>query len=94
MREDGFMKHIFIINPVAGNGIDHITFSEKIKEAVTELGIVDYEIHVTTGVGNANEFAKEKVKDYQSARFALLGEKNLSIFEKAREGIKAEEREG
>lgn len=73
MREDGFMKHIFIINPVAGNGIDHITYSEKIKKAFSELGIEDYEIHVTTGVGNANEFAKEKVATGEHVRFYACG---------------------
>lgn len=73
MREDGFMKHIFIINPVAGNGIDHITYSEKIKKAFSELGIEDYEIHVTTGVGNANEFAKEKVATGEHVRFYTCG---------------------
>lgn len=73
MREDGFMKHIFIINPVAGNGIDHITYSEKIKKAFSEFGIEDYEIHVTTGVGNANEFAKEKVKTGEHIRFYACG---------------------
>ena len=73
MREDGFMKHIFIINPVAGNGIDHIAFSEKIKQAFTELGIEDYEIYVTTGVGNANEFAKEKVATGEHIRFYACG---------------------
>ncbi|MBR3789665.1 MAG: YegS/Rv2252/BmrU family lipid kinase [Clostridia bacterium] len=67
------MKHIFIINPVAGNGIDHITYSEKIKKAFSELGIEDYEIHVTTGVGNANEFAKEKVKTGEHIRFYACG---------------------
>ena len=73
MREDGVMKHIFIINPVAGNGIDHIAFSEKIKQVVTELGILDYEIHVTTGIGNANEFAKEKVATGEEVRFYACG---------------------
>ena len=73
MREDGFMKHIFIINPVAGNGIDNVTYSEKIKQAFTELGIEDYEIHVTTGVGNANEFAKEKVATGEHVRFYACG---------------------
>ena len=73
MREDGLMKHIFIINPVAGNGIDHITYSEKIKQAFTELGVTDYEIYVTTGVGNANEFAKEKVATGEHIRFYACG---------------------
>lgn len=73
MREDGFMKHIFIINPVAGNGIDNVTYSEKIKKAFSELGIEDYEIHVTTGVGNANEFAKEKLATGEHIRFYACG---------------------
>ena len=51
------MKHIFIINPVAGSGIDHITFSEKIKEAVTELGIADYEMLEAIRAAKGDEVA-------------------------------------
>ena len=67
------MKHIFIINPVAGNGINHKLYSEKIKKAFSELNITDYEIYVTTGVGNANEFAKEKVATGEHIRFYACG---------------------
>lgn len=68
-----FMKHIFIINPVAGNGIDNVTYSEKIKQVCTELSVEDYEIYVTTGIGNANEFAKEKVATGEHIRFYACG---------------------
>ena len=68
-----FMKHIFIINPVAGNGIDHVSYSEKIKKTCEELNISDYEIHVTTSVGNANEFAKERVATGEHVRFYACG---------------------
>ncbi len=67
------MKHIFIINPVAGNGIDHVAYSEKIKKTFAELNITDYEIHVTTGIGNANEFAKERVATGEHVRFYTCG---------------------
>ena len=67
------MKHIFIINPVAGSGIDHAAYSEKVKKAFEELGIDNYEIHVTTAVGNANEYAKEKVATGEHIRFYACG---------------------
>ena len=35
------MKHIFIINPKAGNGIDCDAYSEKIKKTFSELDISD-----------------------------------------------------
>ena len=33
------MRHIFIINPVAGNGIDHVAYSEKIKKTLSSTGL-------------------------------------------------------
>ena len=64
---------------------------EAICEIFSLLGIDEDKISIWYDLPDGIESYKEKVKDYQSARFALLGEKNLSIFEKAREGIKAEE---
>ncbi|MBR2875815.1 MAG: YegS/Rv2252/BmrU family lipid kinase [Clostridia bacterium] len=67
------MKHIFIINPVAGNGIPHEIYSNEIKKAFAELDITDYEIHITTAVGNAYEYAKEKVSTGEHIRFYACG---------------------
>ena len=67
------MKHIFIINPVAGNGIDYKSYSEEIKKVFAELNITDYQIHVTTAVGNAYDFAKEKVATGEHIRFYACG---------------------
>ena len=64
---------------------------EAICEIFSLLGIDEDKISIWYDLPDSIESYKEKVKDYQSARFALLGEKNLSIFEKTREGIKAEE---
>ena len=43
------MKHLFIINPNCGKGISHERCANGIVEAMNELGIENYEIHVTEG---------------------------------------------
>lgn len=74
MREDGFMKHIFIMNPVAGNGISIESYSEKIKKAFEELNISDeYEIHVTTSETDAYDYTKSQVETGEHIRFYACG---------------------
>ena len=53
------MKHYFIVNPAAGKGKDPEAMIEKIKKACREKAI-DFEIYVTTKVGDATEFVKKK----------------------------------
>ncbi len=67
------MKHIFILNPVAGNGIDCDEYSEKIKKAVEELNISDYEIYVTKCERDAYEYAKRTVSTGEKIRFYACG---------------------
>ena len=53
------MKHYFIVNPAAGKGKDPEAMIEKIKKACREKAI-DFEIYVTTKVGDATDFVKNK----------------------------------
>ena len=74
MREDGFMKHIFIINPKAGSGISCDAYIEKIKNAFLELDISDeYDIHVTTSETDAYDYAKAQVETGEHIRFYACG---------------------
>ncbi len=68
------MKHIFIINPTAGNGIDCNAYSEKIKSAFKELNIQDeYEIHLTTSETDAYDYTKSQVETGEHIRFYACG---------------------
>ncbi len=68
------MKHIFIINPTAGNGIDCNAYSEKIKSAFEELNIQDeYEIHLTTSETDAYDYTKSQVETGEHIRFYACG---------------------
>lgn len=55
------MKHLFIINPNCGKGISHERCAAGIVEAMGEMGIEDYEIHVTEGPGDGYSYAKAQV---------------------------------
>lgn len=55
------MKHLFIINPHCGKGISYERCSNDIKATMEEMGIVDYEIHITTGPNDGYEYAKKEV---------------------------------
>jgi diacylglycerol kinase family enzyme len=68
------MKHIFIMNPVAGNGISTGSYSEKIKKAFEELNISDeYEIHITTSETDAYDYTKSQVETGEHIRFYACG---------------------
>ena len=67
------MKHIFIMNPTAGNGIDCNSYMEKIKSAFKELDIQDeYEIHVTTSETDAYDYTKSQVETGEHIRFYAI----------------------
>lgn len=65
------MKHVIIINPVAGvkNEVS------KIKSTVDEAFVgLDYEIYVTTKEGDATRFVKEYLQNYhEKVRFYACG---------------------
>ena len=68
------MKHIFVLNPVAGKGKAEIEILPKIIKAVKESGI-DYEIHRTINVGDAEHFVKNRCRlnPNESLRFYAIG---------------------
>lgn len=67
------MKHIFIINPVAGKGAD----ARCIRDAITvTCKGIDYEIYHTTSRGDATHFVRERIKNKPSGevyRFYACG---------------------
>ncbi len=66
------MRHIFIINPVAGKG-KHVTgLTEQINTVCKEKG-VDYEVYVTQSVGDATRFVAERAKSGESLRCYACG---------------------
>ncbi len=67
------MKHVFVINPVAGNGIDVEAYSEEVKQVFNELNISDYEIYITQCERDAYEFAKNRVASGEKIRFYAIG---------------------
>ncbi len=67
------MKHLFIINPNCGKGISYERCANGIVEAMTELNITDYEIHVTTGPRDGYNYAKEEVDKGEPIRVYACG---------------------
>ncbi len=67
------MKHLFIVNPVCGKGISHERCTAGIKETMAELGIDNYEIHVTTAPRDGYEYAKKEVDKGEPIRVYACG---------------------
>lgn len=70
------MKHIFIVNPVAGLGNAKELFNTKILSYMKKREI-DYRIHITTGVGDAKNavehFYKKRQDNNEILRFYACG---------------------
>lgn len=66
------MKHIFIVNPVAGKGRHVAPLTEQIKTICREKG-ADYEIYLTTCVGDATEYVKKQSETGTELRFYACG---------------------
>ncbi|MGI6732921.1 MAG: diacylglycerol/lipid kinase family protein [Anaerovoracaceae bacterium] len=68
------MKHIFILNPVAGHKKAEPKFLPQILEAVKAEG-VDYEIHRTMNVGDGENFVRNRCVAYadEKLRFYAVG---------------------
>lgn len=54
------MRHIFIINPAAGNGAFQKTFTPEVEKLCLSRG-VDFTVHITTGVGDAERYTRDTV---------------------------------
>ncbi len=65
------MYHVFLLNPIAGNGKFQFGLKEKI-EAMAKKAHLDHLVHVTTDIGNAREFT-EHFHPGEDARFYAIG---------------------
>ena len=76
------MRHIFLINPMAGGkGSDTSALIEQIK-TVCERRAADYLIYLTTGIGDATEaargFSREATAENPVRLYACGGDGTLS----------------
>ena len=62
------MKHIFIINPAAGQGKSLGVIRPKIEE-VCEKYSLDCEIYITKAQGDGIEFVRERAETGEEIRF-------------------------
>lgn len=74
------MRHIFLINPMAGGGGDTTALIEQIQK-VCEARAVDYKIYLTTAIGDATEatrrFCQEASPDIPLRIYACGGDGTL-----------------
>lgn len=66
------MKHIFVINPAAGQG-KSLDFIKAKIEAVTKKYDLDYEVYVTEKKGDGIEYVEERSKSGEELRFYACG---------------------
>lgn len=66
------MKHIFVINPAAGQGKALNFIKPKIEEVCAKYSL-DYEIHVTEKQGEGIEFVKNRAASGEEIRFYACG---------------------
>lgn len=66
------MKHIFVINPAAGQGKSLEFIKPKIEEVCKKCDL-DYEIYVTSKQGDGIEFCRERAKSGEELRFYACG---------------------
>ncbi len=68
------LKHIFVINPVAGKGKGKEAFRERIL-ACCQQDNLDYEIHLTTGPYEAIDFVRRRAQELpgETLRFYACG---------------------
>ncbi len=64
------MKHIFILNPVAGKGKSEKQFLPLIHSVAKEMG-VEYQIHRTINIGDGERFTKLKCQQRESEKELL-----------------------
>ena len=66
------MKHLFIINPAAGNRDRTGMYTEKIQRICGEKGL-DYEIKISAAPGNCRELAREAAQSGEEYRIYACG---------------------
>ena len=66
------MKHIFVINPAAGQG-KSLDFIKAKIEAVAKKYSLDYEMYITEKKGDGIEYVEERAKSGEEIRFYACG---------------------
>lgn len=66
------MKHIFVINPAAGQG-KSLDFIKAKIDTVTKKYNLDYEVYVTEKKGDGIEYVEERAKSGEELRFYACG---------------------
>jgi len=66
------MKHIFVINPAAGQGKSLNFIKPRIEEVCAKYSL-DYEIHITEKQGEGIEFVKNRAASGEEIRFYACG---------------------
>ncbi len=66
------MKHIFVINPAAGQG-KSLDFIKAKIEAVGKKYSLDYEMYITEKKGDGIEYVEERAKSGEELRFYACG---------------------
>ena len=66
------MKHIFVINPAAGQGKSLNFIKPKIEEVCAKY-FLDYEIHITEKQGEGIEYVKNRAASGEEIRFYACG---------------------
>ncbi|MBQ2709125.1 MAG: hypothetical protein IJF67_12740 [Clostridia bacterium] len=56
------MKHIFVINPASGKGVEAVPLSEAIRDACEAAG-ADFEIYLTKAAHDATDFVRARIAD-------------------------------
>ncbi len=62
------MKHVFVVNPKAGQGVNAADIEEKLKKTD-----IDWEIYVTKSRMDATRFVKERCESGERLRFYACG---------------------
>ncbi len=71
------MKHVFLLNPIAGSQKFQRGLTEKIK-AAAQKHHADFEIHKTTGVGDARDFTAAYDETVPARFYAIGGDGTLN----------------
>lgn len=66
------MKHIFVINPAAGQGKALDFIKPKIEEVCKKFDL-DYELYITQKQGDGIDFCRERAKSGEKIRFYACG---------------------
>ena len=71
MVKKSMVKHVFILNPVAGKSADKAGLHERIEQACADRG-VDFEIHYTSARGEATEYVRALCEQYPDTQLRFM----------------------